>query len=246
LFIILCPVLIISQNVEVEGGLIADSIDVQSGLIKNVADPISAQDAATKAYVDNILLSFAIGLGPTGVQGLLNIGYTPLAILNGGASITDFYGLNYGGGIIFYLLPDGTGLVAAPEDQSVGAEWGCIGTDIPGLPNVTNFPPSGPGAEVGDGVTNTAVILNECTSSGIAAAICASYDDGTWFLPSAGELHLMYTNLYQAGLGGFAAVWYWSSTEFGVDDAWLQYFGNGDQGNRYKIYGNNVRAVRAF
>jgi len=48
-------------------------------------------------------------------------------------------------------------------------------------------------------------------------------------------------------IGGFGYSNYWSSSEFNSDYyAWIQYFGNGWQGNGYKAFAYSVRAVRAF
>ena len=90
-------------------------------------------------------------------------------------------------------------------------------------------------------------MLGYCTSG--AANEADKYFTSTksdWFLPSEGELMLMYTNLRQAGVGGFAYNSYWSSTEYGSYDAWYQYFGLGYQGSLNKDYPLPVRAVRAF
>ncbi len=160
-------------------------------------------------------------------------------------------GDTHAGGIIFYLDPDGVhGLVAAPSDQSTGAAWGCYETDISGAPNVTNFPPTGPGADIGWGAVNTAAIVNNCDTVGIAARLCDElvlngYSD--WFLPSAAELNLMYTNLHLVELGGFAYDFYWSSSEVGNNLAWkLNFFFNGVQVQFGKNFSFRVRAVRAF
>ena len=160
-------------------------------------------------------------------------------------------GDTHAGGIIFYLDPDGVhGLVAAPSDQSTGAAWGCDGTDISGAPNVTNFPPTGPGADIGWGAVNTAAIVNNCETVDIAARLCDTlvlngYSD--WFLPSAEELNFMYINLHLAGLGGFAACSYWSSTEFDSEFAWFRFFNyGGTHWHLPKTFYMGVRAVRAF
>ena len=193
---------------------------------------------------------------PDGIQILLDSGETPGNILNAGASTEDFIGLNYQGGIIFYMESNGTGLVAATEDQSMGAEWGCFGTDLPGVPNITINPPSGPGAEIGDGSTNTSTILSlENCPTAPAALACDNYMGGghnDWFLPSIKELDEMYKKIGPGAagannnIGNFEAWFYWSSSEFSGDNTWVQNFVNGSQPVGQKNNGYRVRAIRAF
>lgn len=189
---------------------------------------------------------------PSQVQALLNEGYTPLDLLDNGVPLDSFYGKIYEEGLIFYLTADGTGMVAATEDQSAVAEWGCPNLDIPLLNNVEDLPiyvEVEEGARIGDGSANTDVILDMttgCAEDGTAAKLSRNLGD-EWFLPSRGELDLIYVNLQAKGHGGFAADKYWSSTEINSATVWFQDFLGGDQGaitkNANIVY---LRAARAF
>jgi hypothetical protein len=57
---------------------------------------------------------------------------------------------------------------------------------------------------------------------------------------------LMYTNLRQAGVGGFSTVGYWSSSEYDGSNAWYLGFGSGGQHTNAKANTFYVRPVRAF
>jgi len=102
---------------------------------------------------------------------------------------------------------------------------------------------------VGRGRANTNAMLAICSTG--AAVEADNYKTptthaGDWFLPSEGELMLMYTNLRQAGVGGFTYNNYWSSTELVSIYAGFQSFDSGVQSANIRSYAQPVRAVRAF
>ena len=152
------------------------------------------------------------------------------------------------GGVVFWLDSTGQhGLVAAFSDVATSVEWGCYGTDLPNVLNATSSPPIGLGAEIGDGFNNTNDILNDCPTA--PAALAARSLGAQWFLPSAKELNQMYINKTTLeGVSGFTAFssYYWSSTEYDNDYAWLQNFLSGSHFSYFKFNTDDVRAVRAF
>ena len=179
---------------------------------------------------------------PDNSEELLEVGDTLLEVGH-----TLLVGDSYGGGIVAYIFQSGDpgyvadeqhGLIAATADQSTGIKWwnfyyvetGAIGTAI------------------GTGQANTTVIVTMQGAGGYAAWLCnkltvGSYND--WFLPSKDELNKLYIN--KVAIGGFAADFYWSSSENDAYSAWSQYFNSGyqfDYANLYDTY--RVRAVRAF
>ena len=73
-----------------------------------------------------------------------------------------------------------------------------------------------------------------------AKKACADLGDG-WRLPTDEELNILYEN--KAKIGGFASGYYWSSTGYGREDAWLQSFINGVQASNSGSFSLRVRAV---
>ena len=118
------------------------------------------------------------------------------------------------------------------------------------------------------GKTSTAAQIthSECNTESYAPGFCASYERvnangkgltaGRWWLPSLGELMMIYANMRKInyalslinGATQLAETAYWSSTEFSATNAWLLNLGHGfAKGNTTKATNQNrVRPVSAF
>ena len=117
------------------------------------------------------------------------------------------------------------------------------------------------------GKTSTAAQIthNECKTESYAPGFCASYERvnangkgltaGRWWLPSLGELMMIYANMRKInyalslinGATQLAETWYWSSTEYSATYAWSLHLSNGTAGSYTKAAGQGrVRPVSAF
>jgi hypothetical protein len=151
------------------------------------------------------------------------------------------------GGVVFWLDGSGGGLVCAVSDQSTGIQWW----------NGSYINTGATATAIGTGQANTTVIIDDQGSGSHAASLCDElslngYTD--WFLPSKDELNEMYLNkttidstaILNSGSVFVNTVFYWSSSDYNLSSAWLQYMGSGDLGFNLKNDSNYVRAVRAF
>ena len=177
-----------------------------------------------------------------GYQDRINAGETPFDLINSGVSISQLYGLQYGGGYIFYVDSSYTFVYVATFFPEVEIKWGCSGTSIPG-----NY-------LVGGGQPNTSSIVANCSESNCAARFCddlihLGYND--WWLPSRDELVLCMDRLEDVvpktkssnGLTGSKDVSYWSSTQSANNEAiYVSY--TGYYGYRYKNTYMGVTAAR--
>ena len=117
------------------------------------------------------------------------------------------------------------------------------------------------------GKTSTAAQIthNECKTESYAPGFCASYERvnangqgltaGKWWLPSLGELMMIYANMRKInyalslinGATQLAETWYWSSTEYSATTAWGLGLLNGSANNHAKATNQGrVRPVSAF
>lgn len=117
------------------------------------------------------------------------------------------------------------------------------------------------------GKTSTAAQIthNECKTESYAPGFCASYERvnangkgltaGRWWLPSLGELMMIYANMRKInyalslinGATQLAETWYWSSTEYSVGSAWyLGFYSGSALTNTKEAYQGGVRPVSVF
>ena len=186
-----------------------------------------------------------------------------------------------GGGWIFYVdyndeYPAFDYLEAAPFDLSTPTPF-CSDTYTEGDVNDSTISMYGQKTPteivqwankgVGKGRGNTNQMLSSCSTGPAAQANAyanvaighdVAGDAGKWYVPSSGEMMLMYQNLMKAGVGGlFSEMIYRTSTEYcgssaaqnsdmNCYQAWGQDSGNGQQVKVYKASHLPLRPITSY
>lgn len=133
-------------------------------------------------------------------------------------------------GIVYYVLPDGTGAWAvALNDASSNCAWGNL-VDVPELANQN---PANQQMLLYDtsGYANTQILRNFQNNNTYAAGV-VNFNHG-WCLPSPGQLRMLHARMpliagavIAAGGSYMANDWYWTSAEQNSAMAWQVDFGH--------------------
>ena len=157
-------------------------------------------------------------------------------------------------------IQEGGKLIVVAKDQQASTKWAT--SNVSGGTTA-----KGREAAIADmdGRANTSTIITTLGDNALAAKFCHEYypsnvDDanafvgaGRWWLPSAGELWMIWSHLIEANhilsqIGGMTLndyAWYWSSTEHSNSDAWCLHFGAGRLDFYHKDSDYRVRPVTA-
>ncbi len=193
-----CPEGYSGINCEEENLCITQEVDCQNG--GTCADGIcNCPEGFTGAHCEL--------LDSNRVEFLLEQGYTPKEIYNGGVPLRHIYGKPYQQGLVCYVdihdeYPGLEGLVAWPKKLGgLPLEWGCSGENLSELADVQVCPDSVeagflgscfsewwlqedylPGARIGDGAQNTDIMVE---------AMCEKVEDLPWRVPPAEVCRLL-------------------------------------------------------
>jgi len=174
-----------------------------------------------------------------------------------------------GGGIVFYFHPDGFYVEGYGEEGQPGYFEGYFAryleaapVDLEGSPwafedhseidEITTFEddPEDYLDIIGNGRKDTMSIVAhqkdiETDTAALRAAAANFGGNADWFLPSLGELYLLYIHKDDVGITGMD-IHYWSSSQNNFSGAWAVYFNGGGYYNYGKNSTHAIRPIRAF
>ena len=158
-------------------------------------------------------------------------------------------------GIVFYVDNSGEhGWAVHLQNQESSVQWTPSDqyADIPTLTNCTNVRNAIMDL---DGYNNTQKIRNAGDATQYPAAYAVDFDNG-WYLPAAGQLRLLYSEIVAINnslqiVDGIqfpmnSNWWYWSSTEYGLNKAWPVGASGVVDSTSGKANNAGVRGVRTF
>lgn len=181
------------------------------------------------------------------------------------------------------LVEGGKHVVIAPTEASTGLPWSSKPTKVTGSDGNVSSKGDGVNisgvTSTGDRLTafadftgkaNTDAIIKASSTTNItnteayASGFCNTYSRanangkgllaGEWWLPSLGELTMIWANFDKInytlskirGATQLQKAWYWSSTQNSAGNAWRLALSDGFANNSYKFNQHRVRPVSAF